>query len=59
MNGFSELLADPGAGEACHLVDKSGSRADQWPGQRGAGSFAEAQAEIEQRLGVRGCAVGA
>jgi hypothetical protein len=50
----SGLAADAGRLEAGHLVEEGDRRLHQRPGQRGAGAFAQAQVELDQRLGPGG-----
>jgi hypothetical protein len=49
----SGLSADAGRRKAGHFVEESGGGAHQRPGESGARSLAEAQAEVEQRFGLQ------
>ena len=53
--GSLQLFGHAGRFETCHLVEEARRGLDERPGQCGAGAFAEAQAEVDQRVGLQLC----
>jgi hypothetical protein len=47
---LGSVALDAGFVEAAHFAVEAGGEADQWECERGAAGFAEAQAQVEQRL---------